>query len=187
MAMHEQHSKFDNLIIARHSLHTNQHSAHTMTQLTIDNQNNQMTNNQHKQQRCTLNETLDVVPHNSITSRHDFRTSPPTISSTSSTSSSLSNACCVTSSPSREDHINNNNTFQQNNRDNTFTTGVSVMSLKKNFVLNFHRQKSVETPTTPAETPASECCSSLTSPAEAPFGRRYAEISQFKNHPNVEW
>lgn len=187
MAMHEKHSKYDNLIIARHSLHTNQHSAHTMTQLTIDNQNNQMTNNNHQhKQRCT-NENLDVVPHNnSITSRHDFRTSPTVSSST--TSSSLSNASCVTSnsspSPSREDHINNNNNIE---RQDTFTTGVSVMSLKKNFVLNFHRQKSVETPTTPAETPASETCSSLTSPAEAPFGRRYAEISQFKNHPNVEW
>lgn len=27
----------------------------------------------------------------------------------------------------------------------------------------------------------------LLSPAEAPLGRRYAEISQFKSHPNVEW
>lgn len=181
MAMHEQHSKYDNLIIARRSLHTNQHSAHTMTELTVDNQNNQLTtNNQQKQQQCTINENLDVAPHNSITSRHDFRTSP-----TSSSSSSTSHIACVISSTTPcEDHINNNNNnIEQRNRDNTFTTGVSVMSLKKNFVLNFHRQKSVET--TQPETPASE--TSITSPAEAPFGRRYAEISQFKNHPNVEW
>lgn len=170
MAMHEQHSKFDNLIIARRSLHSNQHSAHTMTKLTIDNQNNQMTTN--NQQRQRSDEKLDVEPHNSITSRHDSRTSPKSSSSTSSSS-----RVCV-SSPC-DDHINNNIERRQNN---TFTTGVSVMSLKKNFVLNFHRQKSSDSQ---PETPASE--PSITSPAEAPFGRRYAEISQFKNHPNVEW
>lgn len=27
----------------------------------------------------------------------------------------------------------------------------------------------------------------LLSPAEVPFGRRYAEIAQFRSHPNVDW
>lgn len=66
-----------------------------------------------------------------------------------------------------EDNINNN-------CDISTSTGVGIMS-HQNFVLNFDHQ----------QTPSP--CETLLSPAEAPFGRRYAEISQFKNHPNVEW
>lgn len=66
-----------------------------------------------------------------------------------------------------EDNINNN-------RDIASTSSTGVMS-HQNFVLSFEHQ----------QTPSP--CETLLSPAEAPFGRRYAEISQFKNHPNVEW
>lgn len=194
MALHEQHSNFDNLITARRALQTttttttHQHSAHTLTKfdsLTVDNQNNQMTTNNQlqKQLKQQNSRNVDVVAH--IASRHhEFRTSSPSLSS--------SPTAPVASPSSCEDRINNNSSSIERsnytttrrvvNTTDTFNTGVSVMSLKKNFSLNLQHQTTVESQ---SETPASETC--LTSPAEAPFGRRYAEISQFKNHPNVEW
>lgn len=55
----------------------------------------------------------------------------------------------------------------------------------KNLVLNFeHSSPSSPTSQVMASTTSE---TTLLSPAEVPFGRRYAEISQFKNHPNIEW
>lgn len=199
-ALHEQRSNFDNLITARRALQTttttmttHQHSAHTtMTKfdsLTVDNQNNQMTAN-NQSQKHHLKQRRDVVDAH-LTSRHE---SP-------SLSSSPPASVVSTASPtSCEDRINNNNNnnsiercdyprrFSRTTPDtsNTVNGGVSVMSLKKNFSLNLQQHQTTTTTngSQPA-TPASDA--SLTSPTEAPFSRRYAEISQFKNHPNVEW
>jgi len=95
-----------------------------------------------------------------------------------------------------EDRINNNNnnsnsdivcTNISNSKQTRTTAGVGIMSHHKNFVLNFDHSptSSSATNTSPMALPAAD--ETLMSPAEAPFGRRYAEISQFKNHPNVEW
>lgn len=191
-SLHEQRSNFDNLITARRALQTttttmttHQHSAHTtMTKfdsLTVDNQNNQMTAN-NQLQKHHLKQRRDVVDAQ-LTSRHE---SP-------SLSSSPPASVVPTASPtSCEDRINNNNSiercdyprrFSRATPDtfNTVNGGVSVMSLKKNFSLNLQQHQT----TTP--TNGSQPATPATSPTEAPFSRRYAEISQFKNHPNVEW
>lgn len=60
---------------------------------------------------------------------------------------------------------------------------LKIMS-HKNFILSFDSPSSSSSPSQPALIVSGE---SMLSPAEVPFGRRYAEISQFKNHPNVEW
>lgn len=52
----------------------------------------------------------------------------------------------------------------------------------KNFTLNFDHPS----PSSPSQTLVTTS-ETMLSPAEVPFGRRYAEISQFKNHPNIEW
>lgn len=173
--MHEQtsseFSKSDNLEIAE-TLYTHQHSGHTLTQLDIKsltNDNHKLEVTEHNQSafnnNCTLTKAtivrgiVDFKKLNVLnTPRHDLREE--------------SSAAAVVLSYS-EDNINNNCDIIST----TSTSGVGVMS-HKNFVLNFDHQQ------TPSPLSASE---TLLSPAEAPFGRRYAEISQFKNHPNVEW
>lgn len=83
----------------------------------------------------------------------------------------------------------------------TTTTATVVMSQRedtaktnKNFVvdsdLKTMSHKNFTLPFDPS--PPSQCTlgvssETMLSPAEVPFGRRYAEISQFKNHPNIEW
>lgn len=174
VVMHEQSSNSDNLVIAE-SLHTNHHSSHTLSQLNIKS----LTNDNHKllevtehnqsvlNNNCTLTKATNTVvrgivdfkKHNIFhTPRHGFRKD----SSTAAVVLSYS-----------EDSYNNNNNCDVIS---TSSTGVGIMS-HQNFVLSFDQQ-------TPSPMNA---CETLLSPAEAPFGRRYAEISQFKNHPNVEW
>jgi hypothetical protein len=75
-------------------------------------------------------------------------------------------------------HINGALNYRDDRDNNNYevsSPGVAIMS-HKNFILAFDA--------TPAQ---SSMDSTLLSPAEVPFGRRYAEISQFKNHPNVDW
>lgn len=175
--MHEQASSdcsnFDNLVITE-SLHNHHHhSSHTLTQLDIKSltkDNHQLEVTDHNQSALNNNRTLtkatntvvrgivDYKLTDSITHRHDY------LRETSTTAVVLSYS---------EDNLNNNCATPST----TSTAGVGVMS-HKNFVLSFDHQQ------TPSPL---NVCETLLSPAEAPFGRRYAEISQFKNHPNVEW
>lgn len=189
VVMHEQSStefsNSDNLVITE-SLHTNHHSSHTLlskldTQKSLTNDNHKLVEvTKHNQSAlnntCTLTKATNTVvrgivdfkKHNIFhTPRHDFRKDSST-------------AAVVLSSYS-EDSFNNNSNKNNNNSCDVISTsirstGVEIMS-HQNFVLSFDQQ-------TPSPLNA---CETLLSPAEAPFGRRYAEISQFKNHPNVEW
>lgn len=80
-----------------------------------------------------------------------------------------------------EDRINNNCVVAKPSH------GVDIMS-HKNFTLSFDQhQSTVSSSTTSSQMLMGVGSETLLSPAEVPFGRRYAEISQFKNHPNVEW
>jgi hypothetical protein len=162
--MHEQTSS-DNLVIVE-SLHTNHHSGHTLTK--VDANDNQpvaaalaLSNNRTltKATNTVVRGIVDSKLNSFITHRHEIR------KETSTTA--------VVAMSYSEDNINNNCDISTS----TSSTGVGVMS-QQNFVLNFDHQQ------TPSPLSA---CETLLSPAEAPFGRRYAEISQFKNHPNVEW
>ena len=107
-------------------------------------------------------------------SRHGYVKEPPPASITS--------AAVVLSYS--EDRINNNFAVSKTSH------GVDSMS-HKNFTLSFDQHQNNPNPSTVSSTSTSQMLLSdsetLLSPAEAPFGRRYAEISQFKNHPNVEW
>ncbi|CRK92539.1 CLUMA_CG006082, isoform A [Clunio marinus] len=173
--MHEETSsdftKVDNLVITE-SLRTNQHSGHILTKLNIktltqDNHKQQMTEyNQSANNNCTLTkatntvvrETVESKLRDFVTRRHDYHKETSTIVM----------SC-------KEDNINNNNCDIPSTSNHTI--GVGIMS-HKNFELSFDHQPS----------PSSlNSCDTLLSPVEAPFGRRYAEISQFKNHPNIEW
>lgn len=176
--MHEASTDFstsNNLVITE-SLHTNHHhhhSGHTLTKLDIKSltkDNHTLEISEHNQTALNNNSTLTKATNtvvrglvdskliDFVTHRHDIR------KATSTTAVVLSYS---------EDNINNNCDIAST----TSTAGVGVMS-HQNFVLSFDHQQ------TPSPLSA---CETLLSPAEAPFGRRYAEISQFKNHPNVEW
>lgn len=178
--MHEQSSSdfsnSDNLVITE-TLHTHQHSGHTLTQLdtnSLTNDNHLLEVTEHNQSAFNNNRTLTKATNTVVrgivdfkklktvfnTPRHDFHEKSSTAAAVvlSYSEDSNNNSCDVISTSST-------------------SLGVGVMS-HKNFVLSFEHQQ------TPSPVSASE---TLLSPAEAPFGRRYAEISQFKNHPNVEW
>ena len=164
--MHEQTSS-GNLVIVE-SLHTNRHSSHTLTNLDAnDNQKLQAAALALNSSRTLTKATNTVVRgivdsklNSFVTHRHDIR------KETSSTA--------VVAMSYSADNINNNCDISTSTSSNN---GVGVMS-HQNYVLSFDH------PQTPSPLSA---CETLMSPAEAPFGRRYAEISQFKNHPNVEW
>lgn len=79
-----------------------------------------------------------------------------------------------------EDRINNNFAVPK------VSHGVDIMS-QKNFALSFDQHQNSSTVSSSTSQMILSDSETLLSPAEAPFGRRYAEISQFKNHPNVEW
>jgi hypothetical protein len=64
--------------------------------------------------------------------------------------------------------------------------GANVMS-HKNLVLNFDHNPPPLPPSSSSSLQSFSTSDIVLSPAEVPFGRRYAEISQFKNHPNIEW
>lgn len=162
--MHEQSADFsrfssDNLVITE-SLHTHHHhSSHTLTELEIKSltKDNQPALNNN----CTRNKATNTVVQGVVDSKLiDF------VTHRHGFRNSVASASVAVLSYS-EENINNN-------RDIASTSSTGVMS-HQNFVLSFEHQ----------QTPSP--CETLLSPAEAPFGRRYAEISQFKNHPNVEW
>jgi hypothetical protein len=169
--MHEQTTS-DNLVIIE-SLHTNHHSGHTLTKVDtkpITDDNHKLEVAVHNQSAFNNNRTLTkatntvvrgIVDSKLNSYRHDYR------KKTSTTA--------VVALSYSEDNINNNCDISTTSTSSTI--GVGVMS-HQNFVLSFDHQQ------TPSPLSA---CETLLSPAEAPFGRRYAEISQFKNHPNVEW
>lgn len=177
LVMHEQSSaefsKLDNLVITE-SLHTNHHSGHTqLTKLdtnSLTDDNLKLEASKHNQSVFNNNRTLtkatNTVVRGIVDSKlehNDFITHRrhDYCKETSTTTA-------VIALSYKEDNINNN-------CDIASTSNMS----HQNFVLSFDRQ----------QTPPSQlnACETLLSPAEAPFGRRYAEISQFKNHPNVEW
>jgi hypothetical protein len=164
-AMHEQSSS-DNLVIVE-SLHTNHHSGHTLTKLDANDNHKPvaaalaLSNNRTltKATNAVVRGIVDSKLNSFVTHRHEIR------KETSTTA--------VVAMSYSEDNINNNCDISTST---SSTNGVGVMS-HQNFVLSFDHQ----------QTPSPSACETLLSPAEAPFGRRYAEISQFKNHPNVEW
>jgi hypothetical protein len=166
--MHEQASDVN--LAMTESVHlTHQNSRHTLTNLAIKshtNDNHNLVDNRSVfNNNCTLTlNTVDCVSLSKFSdiiapSRHEFH------KDSSSTAVVLSYS---------EDRFNNN-------CDSVSTSGIGNMS-HKNFMLTFDHQNLSSSP--PQALSSSE---TLLSPAEAPFGRRYAEISQFKNHPNVEW
>lgn len=79
-----------------------------------------------------------------------------------------------------EEVLNN----QQNNNiiSNSITSTTTTTMSNKQFVLTFDHEQLQSTTLS-----SSSASDTLLSPAEQPFGRRYAEISQFISHPNVEW
>lgn len=178
--MHEQastdFSKSDNLVITE-SLHTNlqhhYHSGHTaltkldIKSLTKDNHSPDVTSHNQSafNNNCTLNKATNTVVRGIVDSK---LINSSIVLHRHDIRQETSTATAVVLSYS-EDNINNNCDIASTSR----TNGVGVMS-HQNFVLSFDQQ-------------SPSACETSLSPAEAPFGRRYAEISQFKNHPNVEW
>lgn len=176
--MHEQSSsefsKSDNLVIAE-TMHSHQHSGHTITNLDIrsqTNDNHKLEVTEHNQSAFNNNRTLTKATNTVVRGIVDFKKLNVFNTLRHDLREKSSTAAAVVLSYS-EDKINNNCDVITTSS----TSGVGVMS-HKNFVLSFDHQQ------TPSPLSASE---TLLSPAEAPLGRRYAEISQFKNHPNVEW
>lgn len=161
--MHEQTRKSENLVITE-SLR--RHSSHTITKLDINpaiNDNHTLDVTEHNQSslnNINNNRSLTKATNTIVRGIVDFKK----LTRFDTPRHEESSATAVVLSYS-EDSINNNC--------GSISTGVGVMS-HSNFVLSFDHQQS----------PTGE---TLLSPAEAPFGRRYAEISQFKNHPNVDW
>lgn len=168
--MHEQ-SLDNNLAMSEsivHKLH--QHSSHTLKSTTIvdikslttnDNQSNVSNNNNNNINGTVLTRTVERSKKCSdfiTSSRHVFE---------------ATTASTVVLRQRREDTVNNNREF-------AVDLDLKAMS-HKNFMLSFDSPPSTAPP---ALDVSSE---TMLSPAEVPFGRRYAEISQFKNHPNVEW
>lgn len=177
--MHEQRSseasKSENLVIAE-TLQTHQHSGHTLTQLDIKsltNDNHKLEVTEHNQSAFNNNRTLTKATNTVVRGIVDFKTLNVFNTPRHEHLRRESSTAAVVLSYS-EDNINNNCDVISTS---STTSGVGIMS-HKHFVLSFDHQQS------PSPLSASE---TLLSPAEAPFGRRYAEISQFKNHPNVEW
>jgi hypothetical protein len=169
--MHEQTSQSDNLVITE-SLHTNRHASHTLTHLDIKsltNDNHKLEVTEHNQSALNNNCTLTRATNTVVRGIVDFKQLrlPFTRHEYQQKSSTRASVAVLSSS---EDSINNNS-------DIASTPSTGVMS-HSSFALTFEHQQ------TPSPADSSE---TLMSPAEAPFGRRYAEISQFKNHPNVEW
>lgn len=167
--MHE-HSLDNNLAMSEsivHKLHQN--SSHTLKSTTIvdikslttnDNQSNVSNNNNN------INSTLltRTVEHCERSKKYtDF------ITSSRHVFEATTNATVVLRR--KEDTVNNNRNFVVDSR---------AMS-HKNFMLSFDSPSSSQPPTLDVSS------ETMLSPAEVPFGRRYAEISQFKNHPNIEW
>lgn len=176
--MHEQSisgfSKSDNLVIAE-TLHAHQHSGHILTQLEIKsltNDNHKLEVTEHNQSAFNNNLTLTKATNTIVRGIEDFKKLDVLNTLRHDLQKESSAAAALVLSYS-EDNINNNCDVISSQS----TSGVSIMS-HKNFVLSFDHQQ------TPSPLSASE---TLLSPAEAPFGRRYAEITQFKNHPNIEW
>jgi hypothetical protein len=166
--MHEQ-SLDNNLAMSEsivHKLHQN--SSHTLKSTTIDikslttndNQSNVFNNNNN------INSTLltRTVEHCERSKKYsDFITSSRHVFEATS---------IVVLRQRKEDTVNNNRECS------VVDLNLEAMS-HKNFMLSFDSPSSTSQPVLSSET--------MLSPAEVPFGRRYAEISQFKNHPNVEW
>lgn len=178
--MHEQNNSnnncslqfYDNINLAKNNNHNES------KKLTKDNRkliNNgsvfKNTNNINNNRSCSTTNTVDFCEKLS-----DFINSPRHDCVKETTISSSATALVLSYS---EDSINNNCGIASH--------GVGVMS-QKNFMISFNQQhqnsSTSSSTTTHMLVDGSE---TLLSPAEAPFGRRYAEISQFKNHPNVEW
>lgn len=146
----------------------------------ITNDNRKLVDNQSSLNNCTSNTNTVVANYCEnmslkisefiASSRHGYVKEPPPTSITS--------AAVVLSYS--EDRINNNFAVPKASH------GVDIMS-HKNIALSFDQHQNPSTVS--SSTSQMLLCDSetLLSPAEAPFGRRYAEISQFKNHPNVEW
>lgn len=168
--MHEQTSRSDNLVITE-SLHTNRHSSHTRAHLDIK----ALTNDNHslgvaKHTSSAWNRNCTKATNTVVRGILDFKQLRLPLAR---------HECQIESSPATsvavlsysDDRINNN-------CDIASTPSTAGVMSHDRFVLSFEHQQS------PSPVDASE---TLVSPAEAPFGRRYAEISQFKNHPNVEW
>lgn len=150
------------------SVHTNHHSGHALSELDIKSLTND--NHNRKQNNHTAfgtNRTLTKATNTVVRGIVDFKTLNYSDTSRHDTQTQSTTAAVVLSYC--EDNYNNNCDPTQ-----AATARTATMS-HSNFVLSFDHQQAPS----PGET--------LLSPAEAPFGRRYAEISQFKNHPNVEW
>lgn len=184
--MHEQSSSdfsnSDNLVITE-TLHTHQHSSHTLAKLDIKsltNDNHKQEVTEHNQSAFNNNRTLTKATNTVVRGIVDFKMLNTVFNTPRHEYREECSAAAAVVLNYSEDSINNNNS--NNNSCDVISTsntslGVGVMS-HKNFVLSFEHQQ------TPSPLSVTD---TLLSPAEAPFGRRYAEISQFKNHPNVEW
>ena len=145
----------------------------------VDNQSS-LNNNNNNSKNCTssTNTVVDNYCENMslkisefiASSRHDYAKEP--------SSASITSAAVALSYS--EDRINNNFAVPK-----ASSHGVDIMS-HKNFTLSFEQHQNPSTVSSTSQMLLSDS-ETLLSPAEAPFGRRYAEISQFKNHPNVEW
>jgi hypothetical protein len=170
--MHEQaSSSFSRNLTMKESLHlTHQHSNHALTNdnHTLVNNQSPLTNNINNNCSSTTNSTVESCETLSLKFK-DFIASSRHACVSESTVITATTAVLSYS----EDRINNNSDASSSN-------GLAIMS-HKNFMLSFDQQ---HPSSTQAFVGGGE---TLMSPAEAPFGRRYAEISQFKNHPNVEW
>lgn len=179
--MHEQTSSdiaVDNLVITE-SVHVNHRN---FTRLTMPTTNQQLDSTS----KTNDNHTVELTMHNgNLANNNCSLIEQPKLLTTHKTSKlsgiitsfrhdyrKEASIAAVFMNHS-EDHINNN--FDSPSTPQT--PGVGIMS-HKGFVLGFDHG-------TPS--PLNPNSDTILSPAEAPFGRRYAEISQFKNHPNVEW
>lgn len=69
----------------------------------------------------------------------------------------------------------------------TSTETVVLDSVNNNSSKMSHKNFTLAFDSSSSSSPSQPVSSDMLSPAEVPFGRRYAEISQFKNHPNIEW
>ncbi|KAG5682213.1 hypothetical protein PVAND_011579 [Polypedilum vanderplanki] len=176
--MHEQAnniSSFDNSLL-KESLHsTHQHSNHALTKDNLTLVDNQL----HLNNNCSTTKIVEKSCENLnlkfseffASSRHGFV----------SESTSTTKAAIVLNYS--QDRINNNSGIASFSSSN----GVEIMSHKNIMLSSFDQQQHQNSSTSSTTTAVFVNSETLLSPAEAPFGRRYAEISQFKNHPNVEW
>jgi hypothetical protein len=170
--MHEQANGgrtafFDNLTMKESLQLTHQHSSHALTKM-LANDNHILADNQShlNNNSCLTNsDNLSVTFTEFIASSRHVGAGTSTTTATSAVVLSYS-----------EDRINNNSAASPSSSSSPH--GVGIMS-HKNFMLSFDQPHQSTSSFVNGE--------ALMSPAEVPFGRRYAEISQFKNHPNVEW